>query len=512
MSTKVLLIGIDGANAGLLKRWSRDGVLPTVGRLRRRGITIDLQGPPGFGDDAIWPSFSTGTSPARHGRYFFTQLLPGSYRSDQFRNKRFAEQPFWIPLSRAGRRLAVIDVPKSPFVEGLDGVQIADWLVHGRDFQRVRSWPRELADEVVTRFGAPPPSVCGMLSPNLSRQGYLDMMGWLRQSVAQKKELSLSLLGEGNWDAFVTVFKESHCVGHMCWHLHDRGHPQYSRREAESIGDPVRAIYIEIDSAIDSLLQRCDPDTTVIVFSLIGMGANITGQPLLDEILRRLEANRMESRSTVFAAFRSTWRILPDRVRASLRPLFGRSLSSLTELEFRSRPFFPIAHNESAGAIRLNVAGREPNGRIRRGEEYDTVCRTLAQDLAEIRDADTDLPLVEKVLPIQQIYRGPEVDNLPDLLVVWNRQRPIASATSPKIGEIRLPYPDMRSGNHLPDGMLIASGPGIEQGTQVAAASVTDIAATVAALLGEHLPDCDGTPIEGLCVGAIGSNCKNNRV
>lgn len=503
MPTKVLLIGIDSANADLLKRWSTDGVLPALGRLRQRGTTIDLRSPPGFGDDVVWPTFSTGASPAQHGRYYFSQLRPGSYRSDHFRNEQFAKEPFWIPLSRAGRLLAIIDVPKSPFVEGLNGVQIADWLVHGQDSQHVRSWPPELAADVVKNFGAPPPSVCGMLSPDLNRQGYLDLVGRLRQSVTQKKALSLSLLDDDNWDAFVTVFKESHCVSHMCWHLHDQNHPQYRRDEAEANGDPVRAVYGEIDSAIEDLLQQCGPDTIVIVFSLIGMGANVTGEPLMDEILRRLEASWTDSRSTVFETSRSTWRVLPDALRAPLRPLLRQSFSSLTALDRRSRPFFHLDHNECAGAIRLNVMGREPNGKIRRGEEYDEVCTALAQDLTEIRDADTGLPLVEQVVSVQQVYSGPEVDSLPDLLVVWNRLQPIASATSPKIGEVRLPYPDMRPGNHIPDGVLFASGPGIAPGTRAEAASLADIAPTVAALLGERLPECDGRPIEALCADAI---------
>jgi len=501
MPTKVLLIGIDSANADLLKRWSGDGVLPALDHLRQRGTTIDLRSPPGFGDDVVWPTFSTGASPARHGRYYFSQLKLGSYRSEYFPNERFAMEPFWIPLSRAGRRLGIIDVPKSPFVAGLNGVQVADWLVHGQDSQEVRTWPPEFADDVHKNFGAPPPSICGMLAPDLRRQGYRDMLGWLRQSVSQKKALSLSLLDRGNWDAVATVFKESHCVGHMCWHLHDKDHPQYRHDDAEAIGDPVRSVYAAIDSAIGDLLQRCGPNTVVIVFSLIAMGANITGEPLLDEVLRRIEAGRTGSGSTVFETSRSTWQILPDAIRAPLRPLVRQAFSSLAALDRRARPFFALDHNECAGAIRLNVAGREPNGKTRQGAEYDEMCSMLARDLAEIRDADSGEPLVDHVVRVQQHYSGPELDCLPDLLVVWNRRQSIASATSPKIGEVRLPYPEMRPGNHIPGGVLFACGPGIAPGFQAAPASVTDIAPTVAALLGESLPNCDGMPIDALCGG-----------
>jgi predicted AlkP superfamily phosphohydrolase/phosphomutase len=506
MSTRVLLIGIDSADGDLLRRWSGDGTLPTIGRLRQQGITLSLEALHGFGDDALWPSFSTGTSPARHGRYYFKQLQPGSYRSEYFGNELFRQLPFWIPLSHAGRRLAIIDVPKSPFVEGLNGVEIADWLVHGRDVPQARSWPSKFADEVVSRFGPPPPSVCGMLSAGLDRRGFHDLIGWLRKSVGQKNDLSESLLSRGSWDAFFTVFKESHCVSHMCWHLHDHCHPLYDQLDAESIGDPVQAIYRELDSAIGSLLRCCGPDTTVIVFSLIGMGANITGNPLLGEILRRLEPSHTGHTVNTFSALRSVWRFLPPRIRKSLHQPRKMALSHETAQAYRARKFLMLDHNEAAGAIRLNVAGREPNGRIAWGEEYDATCRALTQALMEIRDGNSGLPLVESVLPVRTIYPGELADRLPDLLVVWTRQRPIASAVSPRIGEVRLPYPKLRPGNHLPGGLLIARGPGIRPGAEHEAAAVTAIAPTIAALLGDRLPNCDGQPIEGLCAGVTERN------
>lgn len=114
---------------------------------------------------------------------------------------------------------------------------------------------------------------------------------------------------------------------------------------------------------------------------------------------------------------------------------------------------------------------------------------------------ETGLPLVREVARVRDIYEGPELDSLPDLFVFWNGVQPIAAARSPSIGLVRLPYPTYRPGNHRPDGVLYAAGPGIAPGSRAPAAAVTDLAPSLAALLGESLPFSEGAAIPALCGG-----------
>ena len=102
---------------------------------------------------------------------------------------------------------------------------------------------------------------------------------------------------------------------------------------------------------------------------------------------------------------------------------------------------------------------------------------------------------MSKVLRVRDLYDGPFVDNLPDLLVIWSRNRPISKAWSPKVGEAKVDYPPYRSGNHLPDGILFACGPGILHDHAIGSVSLMDLPATFAARLGVRLPDLEGVPI-----------------
>jgi predicted AlkP superfamily phosphohydrolase/phosphomutase len=84
---------------------------------------------------------------------------------------------------------------------------------------------------------------------------------------------------------------------------------------------------------------------------------------------------------------------------------------------------------------------------------------------------------------------------LPDVLVVWNRERPITAIASEKIGEIRGVRMSKRTGDHTPNGVFFASGPGTEAGELADPVPVENFAPTIAALLGVALPDVDGTTI-----------------
>jgi len=76
---RVLLIGLDAAAADIIMRGIDDGDLPTFQRLRTEGAWGLVSSPRGFGSGAVWPSFATGVSPAKHGRYYYRQVGPGSY-------------------------------------------------------------------------------------------------------------------------------------------------------------------------------------------------------------------------------------------------------------------------------------------------------------------------------------------------------------------------------------------------------------------------------------------------
>ncbi len=158
------------------------------------------------------------------------------------------------------------------------------------------------------------------------------------------------------------------------------------------------------------------------------------------------------------------------------------------------RSAFAVHTNSIASAIRLNVVGREPRGRVR-PEAYDAHCRFLAASFAELVDPVTGRRLVSEVVPVAERYPGSRATAFADLLVVWNGDVPIASAASAAIGEVTVARGQEPPGNHRSGGWLVAAGPGIAAGRATRPAAIVDFAPTAAAILGVDLRDVEGVPM-----------------
>ena len=486
--TRLLVVGLDSADPQLLTRFADAGDLPVLRSLRDRGLWGPLRSPPGLADDATWASFITGVSPARHGRFFFHAVEPGAYATPFWQSQHLKHPPFWEALSDAGHRIAVVDVPKCPLSDRINGVHITDWRVHGRD-RATASQPAELAAQLIARFGkdvtdspAKQPWPCDQYA--MPEQDYAGFLASLVQSADDKLRVTTELLEQAHWDLFMVVFKEAHCVGHKFFHLLERSNPRYSASQAARYGNAIREIYQHLDRALGKLLQTAGADANIIVFSDLGMASNYTGNFLLDEILQRLERG---------------WLSPGGRVRQQSRRLvhgvLRRGRGDREPFERRFRSFYPLQNGEQSGAIRLNIRGREPDGMVSPGAEYDALCDYLVTALRGLVDPDSGMPIVDEVLRSGKIYQGPHRERLPDLLVMWNRSRPIHAAASDLIGVIRHPDPGIRTGGHIADGMYVLAGPDIRYQSDALPASIMDIAPTVAQLLHASLPDVDGRPI-----------------
>ena len=524
--TRVLALGIDGASPQLLLRWSGEGMLPNLASLIARGRVGQTDGIAGFFVGSTWPSIHTGLSPARHGFHYQLQLKPGSYdfyhTADQ---GLFHGQPFWQALSEAGRRVAVLDAPLCPINHSLNGIQIVEWGGHDEIYGFLTQ-PASLAESIHKRYGRHPAGVkCDAIRSSAS--DYESFVQTLERGVDTKTQLTIDLLREGKWDFFMQVFSEAHCAGHQCWHLHDTSHPGHDAAIANTVGDPIQRVYQSIDAAIGQLLDVAG-DSLIFVFSSHGMSHWYGAQFLLNEILFRLGVAQRRVTdgppatvgSLVVSAGSWLWHQLPAPLRHQLRGLRqrfgpnesnGASMQAL-DVDVTRSQCFHHRHGLALGGLRLNLVGREPHGVIAPGREANALCRTLTEDLLAIVDERTGRPLISRVLRVADLYQGPHLAELPDLIVDYADEIATGSAhvnggrgaavrvTSPKIGVVEGINTYGRTGEHRAQGLLIAAGPGITPGALPQPISVMDLAPTWTQALGVELTDVDGTAIEGLPV------------
>ncbi|RME85749.1 MAG: hypothetical protein D6775_01985 [Caldilineae bacterium] len=149
------------------------------------------------------------------------------------------------------------------------------------------------------------------------------------------------------------------------------------------------------------------------------------------------------------------------------------------------------------GALYVNLKGREPQGIVEPGAEYEALREHIMEALRNLRDPETGEPLVAEVNRGEELFHGPYMDDAPDIVFRPRNMHDrfiLGFATDPFVRPARKrENAYVEYGYHTRRGVLIAAGPGIRSGTQIEGAHIYDIAPTVLHLLGLPVPlDMDG--------------------
>jgi len=526
---RIVVIGLDSADFYLIQNWINEGYLPTMASLITRGCWGKLKSTSDISSGTVWPSFYSGTSPAKHQGLGRHRLSLGTYHIiDAPYANLVKREPFWMQLSRAGKRIAIIDAPRTYPIEGLNGIQIVGWGAHAPNWH-ADSWPPELIKKIVSRFGHYPPPDCDEFIPRARKLNqHSEFCNLLISGIDKKGLVSKHFLDHENWDLFLTVFAEPHCIGHYFWHVMDKNHPAYNTKIDETLGDPIFNVYSKIDSELSKLIDNAG-DATYFIVSPEGMGPNYTGSHLLPEILSRLGmasapietssgrilSKRLKNTADSLRKLSPAARWGPYAVR-NIRSMLPSALLKTIELisrlvprqtwdtwksflmtvgnDWRSSRAFCIPCDFN-GAIRINLKGREPEGLVEPGAEYESLCNELVQELSQLINEDTGKKAVSEVLRVERIHKGDYTDELPDIIVKWVGDSSVNGLSSTRIGTVTGQSNHERSGAHRPYGLLIASGKHIATSSTgtLDGANIMDVAPTILYLMGQPVPrDMDG--------------------
>ena len=420
MSAKLLIIALDGADGRLLDVMSRSGAMPNLADLRRQGAFRFLDNRLEMSDDSIWASFQYGVPLADHGRYHF--LVPlGPGRAGMAVKYEDGRQTFWHRLSAQGRSVCVIDVPKCPVPAPLNGLQLADWSVHGHYFKAPQSYPPELAGQVVAELGTQECRSCDYHQKPLDDEQVRGIVSDLLASIEAKRQVARKQLDRASWDMAIIGFKEAHCAGHGLWQFADRQHAEFDDACASRLGDPVGRVYRALDAAIGDLLAAAGHGAEVVIFSNCFMEPNGSLNHMRQQLSDRLE--QVLSRRRGLPANR------PHR------------LCALMEA------------NDNQLALRLSR--QDP-------PLFISLLRETTGLLAGLLDAGTGQPVFDRIERPSTERQGKALGRLPDI-VAWCRPNVMPEAViSPDVGRIEAQVQRMRPGNHSMGGAVFATGPKVE--------------------------------------------------
>ena len=505
-ATRVLVIGLDGATFRVIQPMVAAGELPVLGRLMKQGTYGVLRSTIQPSSEQAWVTFMTGVQNGKHGIFGFVQRKPGSYEY-QYVNARHQRAPtLWRLLSERGRRVIAINVPMTYPPEPVNGALIGGLMTPS---ERSRfTYPPDLYEELKREIGGYIINV-DIETGALKDAGEERLLREINEMIRLRTEAVKYLARTRPWDLLCVVYGAADRVSHKFWKYMQMDSPTL----ASGKGGAIPQVYRRLDQAVGELMDHvADEHTVVLLVSDHGFGPLkkafflnqwLTEQgylcwrgkePLnlragfqmgLNRILR--QAVHWLDHPWMSAAKQAAFATWPD--------LKGKLHSSMAYAKVDWSRTLAYALG-TMGNICLNVKGREPQGIVEPGSQYEALRTQLIEELKQLRDVETGRPIFLAVYRREEIYHGPYVELAPDIVglldstyhvaaVDW---RPAGGAVIVPLGEQLLFVGDL-SGQHDMDGILIAYGPHVRQGAEIAGAGIVDMAPTLLALLGEPIPD-----------------------
>jgi predicted AlkP superfamily phosphohydrolase/phosphomutase len=164
-------------------------------------------------------------------------------------------------------------------------------------------------------------------------------------------------------------------------------------------------------------------------------------------------------------------------VRGQGQDLMKRLFLSFEDIDWSRTQAYSLGN---VGQICLNVAGREPQGCVQPGEEYEQLRDAIIARLYELRDPETGEQVVEQVYRREEIYQGTYLEMAPDIIFIPLRLEYFGFGEY-EFGSHKIIEPMRRgiSGTHRLNGIFMAYGAKIEPGVKIEGANLVDLAPTI---------------------------------
>lgn len=499
---RVMLVGFDGATLDLIQPWVQAGLLPNFARLMEKGAYGPLESTIPPVTPAAWGTLATGVNPGKHGVYDFFARRSNSYDTYVVNSKDRHGPTLWGLLSQAGYRVTILSVPASYPPDPVNGVMVSGELTPNE--AEDASFPPELLQELkraVPKFEFHPP---GIFSKGKEVEFVQSVLDWDKMTF----EATEYLMKRDSWDFLFTVFIGTDIISHWMWREMVTQGASVQTNDSmvrDTLAHAIENVYRQEDEILGKLLEMAGEDTYVMVVSDHGFGSldyylhlntwlvqngylrfKRTPEVLLKHLAFKLGLTPLN----ILEMFRKLH--LAGRVQQTagdhneaLRRVIKHVFLSLDDIDWSHTTVYTRGF---AGPLFVNLKGREPQGIVEPGEEFEAVIKKLEADVRKIKHPVTGEPFVSQTLRTEDAYHGPYVKLAPDFGFAMNdpsiQPFGVHDFASNRWFE---PTPD-RTGTHRMNGIFFLQGPGIEPGTRVEGASLMNVAPTILALMDVPIP------------------------
>jgi len=497
-------VGLDGATFDLLRPWATQGHLSTLRRLMAEGAWGELRSTIPPMTAPAWTSFATGKNPGKHGLYDWIYRHRDGYDVSPVTAQHCTEPTLWFLLSASGRRVCTLNVPMTYPPQPINGMMISGMLAPST---RVTiTYPAELLDEIEAEVGE------YLLYPDPG-QAYSDgsvdaFLKRLYRTGETRLRVFEYLRRREDWDFFMVVFNGTDTVQHAMWKHMSPDHPLHDPAKAHKYGDAILRYYQYIDQALGRITDSLDDDTVLIIMSDHGFGPFhkfihvnnwLMQQGWLQikrGVLAQLKAGLFHLGFSPMKVYNLLMRLglgglKREVVRGKGQGLLKTLFLSFSEVDWSRTVAYSLGN---VGQIYLNVRGREPQGIVEPGEEYEALRNEIMAGLAELRDPTTGERVVQEIYRREEVYAGHHLERAADILFIPTRMEYFGFGEY-EFGSNKIIERVERgiSGTHRMNGVVLMWGEPVAPAVELQGANIYDLAPTILYLMGEPVPtDMDG--------------------
>lgn len=363
---RVFVISIDGVPHDFMKTHAEKGDFPNFKKLIQKGSLRRMNSVQPCISSVAWASFMTGKNPAKHNIFGFIDRKPGTHKIFVPTSLNMTSETIWEIMSRAGKKVFVMNVPVTYPPRPVNGILIGCFLC--TQIEKL-AYPAHISRELKA-MSYKIDVDAAIARENLER--YLDECN---QALSKRAEAMFYYMDKARWDFFQCHIMETDRMNHFFWEHAEKDDPKF--------GKAFFDFYQRVDDLLGEVDRKIGDEVELIILSDHGF-CTIKKEIYLNWYLA--EAGLLK------------YKIVPPK--------------GLTDMHPES-----LAYSLIPGRIFVNLQGREPHGGVT-PERYETVREQLTAALLGFVDPDTRAPIIREVIRREEVYDGPNSALAADLIAV----------------------------------------------------------------------------------------------
>lgn len=483
MSKKVICIGLDGATFDYILPYLDE--LPTFKHLLDKGSWGPLKSVIHPHTAPAWPSYMTGKNPSKHSIYSFFYKTQ-DHNIEFVNSKNIMSNTLMDILKYNNKKVISVNIPVTYPVWDVNGIMISGMLTQSKE---KCCMPKNILDELKDYK-----IECDANFHENNIDAFLDNV---YDTMEKRKKAALYLMDKYEWDFFTIVFRASDTISHTMYQFLDKSNPMHDK-----YGKEILNLYKKMDSLLKEFIDRIDDDTSLLIMSDHGHGKLIKNINLNMWLLKEgyLQFKKDFFHSIKYFMFKcgfslvGVYKILAKlklhnlvaKIPREKRYKLSNLLLSYKDVDWKKTKAYTLG---PFGQIYINLKGRDKDGIVEQGKEYDELIEKLKEKLLNFKDPDNNNLIFEKILRKDEVYDGPYLDKAPDLYLIPTKFEYSCSEILTAQSEIFAPTPKGWTGTHKMNGVFLAYGNNVKKSNKIDNAEIIDLTPTILNMFNIQIPD-----------------------